>query len=142
MIKALIDFYFYLHYRFMQYYDDGKTQRWGLTAQSLILIGFLLTSHCITLVFLLGSIFDFYITFRSSDPLINRFVIAPLVLLPSILFLVYLFSVNKKRFKEKIKFFEQESQEERIKRGNINVAYIIISVLLVILSAMSPMLTK
>lgn len=132
----MVNFLSYFFFRLTLYYNN-QGSRFRMRLHAYIALCFCLLINQMTIeFFLFKEILNN--TYFSYDKYIRRFIIAPLYALPIFLFVYIYYIVNRKKVEEKIKSFTNESIEES-KRGKRYVfIYLLATVLLFLLSIVSP----
>jgi hypothetical protein len=131
---------YYLYYRLFNYYRKANDIEIFATISTYLCIVGLLWINIGTILFFVSTIFfnrnsllDIVFTDNSAY---NRFVITPLLIAP--IFIVIFLLINK-GIKQKIEEFDSESAEERKQHGKKVLAYIILSIIMLMLSITSPL---
>lgn len=134
-----MDNLYYLYYRLFNYYKkDNDTEIFAKISTFICLTG-LLWINILTLLFFSSTLFfkgqSLLNYVFGSNPIYNKFVVTPLLILP---IFVFLFLFINKGIKRKIALYETENAIVRKKRGIKVVVYIVVSVILLMLSIISP----
>lgn len=133
----------YLYYRVCEYYKSKNTDIAWQRNRALIATSAILVSNSITILFFINSFFykeqNLLNTILSGRHFVDKFVILPILVSPIFLIVYYL---GRKNLDAKIELYENESINEKKKKGILVVIYIVLSFLLFTFSFFSPLLIK
>ena len=137
-----MNFFYYLFYRLKSLHKyRNSSDSW---MEAFILIGLLLLIHILTLLLFAQSIIkkDFISTIRIDNGIMDRFVLFPLLVAPIYIILFVFYRVKREDIINAMKKFKNETISERKRNGRYVLFYLVISVLLLFTSMISPIVFK
>jgi len=133
----------YIFFRLRNYYHhSGDIGIFSNISAYIATVG-ILWMNILTIMFFMSTLFfksksllDFIFTNNAE---VNKFLITPLILIPIFLFVHICIKIL---LPKKIKEFENENNIDKIRNGEIIVSYIILSLIFLLLSIVSPLYLK
>jgi len=140
----VMKFLTYLFYRLIKYYSSRERNRTVQNVYAFINIGALIMFNCLTIVFFSQTIFKVKLAryFFGDDPIINRFVVIPLIISPIFIILFFVYKTKKKEINIRLKEFNTIEGEERGKLNRNFWLYIVGTGVLFFASIASPAIVR
>ena len=138
----MVDFYTYVFYRLMAYYNsDNPKENWSHGFNGLV---YIFGIHFLTILFYLINIIglDAVNSIRIEEGIYDEFIVIPIVILPVFLFGILLFFYykrNKEGIILKIEQYKMEDDKSKRKGGLIVVLYFVLAFLLLLSGIFSSM---
>jgi hypothetical protein len=126
----------------MDYYNYKDP--WSGWAHAYLIIGAIFCFHFITILFYISGIFglDVVSFIRTGDRFFDKFIVAPLHIIPIYIILFIYHKRNKDLIKLRIESYKQEGLKLRRKKGVLVVLYLAITIILVVSSIFIPFVLK
>jgi hypothetical protein len=136
---SLLDFFiYYVPYAAFKYHNDSETPKFS----GIIMLLAIAIMYVLSLYFYLATLFDWLEGIFSNDPLVNKYVIAPIISGVILLVMFIRYAANRNIYAEKFRLFDNHNIAERKKFTRLFWLFFISSFLIFVSSVTTPLWLK